>query len=524
MNDIRSQLGQYFSYVDETQGSVDVFDVVENVVPLPIDSTPQVRSGRGGWLVAAAAAVFVVLLIGGFGLLARVINEPDSSPTADDPAVTTTQPATTSTTVTDALEEAPTVAEEIPSAGGNEAPAETPWSAEDLPATAESGTLDTPLGPASWVRLPTDADTMPRSLWRRAPVAWPSGFAVFVGPQWREEGVLPAELWLSTDGIEWRRQALPLDPSAEQASLTRNGDTYWLASLNPNALWRSADGTTWYEYDSAVLNTSGRGWHTNGPMSPPVTAGDLTLSYAHFNKFVSDANGDPNTIPDPREERLYVIGESEITRIDVPWPTFGNVAQGFNSVTLFASDGWVFAYVVNETYSDSGQTESSDMTVWRTRDGNSWTDLGPPSFLSSSPVAGSARFDVFSEMLVVTISNYSDSGGLPEVTAWESTDGINWVPMPPGRPEGTYPVRLGSGWFANDGSIGGNRDGDAWWIHVGDTWVSLEELGTETPGPTVGGQSGCVMGTTGIDQITFLIGSCGHDGSSLWILSLKPTK
>jgi hypothetical protein len=259
-------------------------------------------------------------------------------------------------------------------------------------------------------------------------------------------------------------------------------------------------------------------------MAAPVTAGDLTMSYANFNKFVSDANGDPNTIPDRLEERLYVIGESEITRIDVPWPTFKSVAQGFNYVTLYGSDGWVYAYVVNETSNASGQTESSNMTVWRTNDGASWADIGSPSFLSDSPVAGSVHFDLVAEMLVVTISSaYPESGRLPEAAAWESADGVNWVPMPPGRPGGTYPTRLESGWFASDGDKGGSYFGDTLWMQVSGTWVSLADMGMERLQP-----SDCWVHKTAVGTTTFFrSGGCPGGIASpveqdILILSLPP--
>jgi hypothetical protein len=112
-------------------------------------------------------------------------------------------------------------------------------------------------------------------------------------------------------------------------------------------------------------------------------------------------------------------------------------------------------------------------------------------------------------------------------SAWDTNDGINWTPLPEGLPEGTHPVRLESGWFANDGSIGGSSDGDAWWMHVGNTWVSLAELGMERPGPTVGGQSGCVVSVIAAGHTTFFQGTSqclpGGDSRDLWVLSLDPS-
>ena len=78
-------------------------------------------------------------------------------------------------------------------------------------------------------------------------------------------------------------------------------------------------------------------------------------------------------------------------------------------------------------------------------------------------------------------------------------------------------IRLESGWFANDGSKGGFFDGDVWWMHSGDVWVSPAELGIE---------GRCdLVGTTSVGNTTFFFGYNHVDEPGcpdLWILSLDP--
>lgn len=501
MNDVRSQLDEYFSYVDAEQGSVDVFDVVENVEPLPIESVPYRRSGRGGWRVAAAAAALVLILVGGLALLARVMNDSEDAPVVDDPVVTTTQPAVTSTTVADASDEAPIT-------GGSETPGTTPWSIEDIPADAESGVVDTPLGPAHWLHLTGGTTAVPGHVWGMEALAWPAGFAIFQPPFYtyvgdREE-LHPASLWVSPDGIEWQVEPLPIDPAAVEASLTLDGGAYWLTSTDPNALWRSPDGAIWHEYVPRSLAPPGPSWDSalSGSWldgARLASTGELTVSYVTF----SDDHGGSNTTPDHAVERLYLIGESTIERVDVPWPTFSKVNQGYNFVSLFGAEDWIYAYVVTETSADS-----ADLVVWRTNDGRSWTDLGPLS-VPDQPRSHAVRFATAGDTLTITFFDTSSAGSEHD-TAWQTTDGVNWTPLPSGRPEDTHPLRVESGWFSTVGDQGGRYGGQAWWMNAGDTWVPLEDLSANQfcDGSTI----------TAVDNTTFISGrGCAAD---LWILHL----
>jgi hypothetical protein len=542
MNDIRSQLDEYFSYVDETQGSVDVHDVVEKVVPLPIEPVPGRLSGRGGWLVAVAAAVLVLVLIGGFGLLARVVNETDDAPVVDEPVVTTTQPAVTSTTVTASPAETEEAVVEV----------EAPWSVDDLPAETVVGVIDTPLGPANWVQLSDHSDAVPGDDGRSfEAIKWPSGFAIFQQPD---------QLWVSSDGIDWHIEPLPIPADERDASLTLVDDVYWLVSSGPASLWRSMNGLSWEEYDlsEVIPGAVGLNWEMDHTL--PVTVGDLTLVYASFRSNFPYAEYAPNLTEDGRVcddhvrlaklgrdlfqvvedfgegpdcaeqpvlrmietdtglqvidnntgdelgeilganlndlahvseetlvDRLLIISDGNVAYVEVPWLPTG-------IVTLFSAGEAVYAYV----------DDWSGVTVWRSEDGRAWTNLGPLTIPGG-------WFRLVGDALTV---NYFPPSDDPDArsAAWETTDGVEWSPLPDGRPDGTHPWRIESGWFATTDDEYTWFTGQNWWMNVGDSWVSLDETGhTRCDGSTI----------SAVGNTTFL--TCGNDPTTMWVLNFEPS-
>ncbi|MGI9624121.1 MAG: hypothetical protein ACR2PK_14900 [Acidimicrobiales bacterium] len=93
----------------------------------------------------------------------------------------------------------------------------------------------------------------------------------------------------------------------------------------------------------------------------------------------------------------------------------------------------------------------------------------------------------------------------------------------PDAPEwgGATPVRLASGWFANDGSQGGHVDGDGWWIYLGDQWFSLDEIGIE--GDPDGGGGG--VESTAVGHTTIFYANNHNvigNARNMWILSTEP--
>jgi hypothetical protein len=135
----------------------------------------------------------------------------------------------------------------------------------DIPEDIPSGSLDTPLGPARWVHLSGDAETLPDIL---RPVPVPGGYVsldeggIGYGPcPPREVCHLSAELWSSPDLLRWERRPLPVE--ADLAQLTLAGGQYWLTvngmfqnedgSRDQPSLWRSADTLAWESVDLTHL-------------------------------------------------------------------------------------------------------------------------------------------------------------------------------------------------------------------------------------------------------------------------------
>jgi len=529
---------------------------------------------RRGWVVVAAAAAAALVLFGGLVVLTRTGNSADAPPVVDqiEPEdLVVVNPAETDEP--EATEQAES--EEPP--GDNAGLVDAPWSIADLPQGAEWGTLTTPLGAANWVRLSADQVGLP-ALGKMIP--WPSGFAIFDNFQ----------LWISDNGIEWRTQPLPLDPGQE-AKLTFDDGVYWLIATDgqwtrtTSGFWRSTDGLTWDVVDPQGLLPPGpTGFLWFESHTGPVTAGELTLSYAFYEWHVplndylpvliddydpdrdegcrelraqgagvfqivgqQEDQGCPHQLAlrfeeaDPglrvfdnatgeelgeilgadlshidrlaqngdavTEERLLIIQDNEITPIENPLP--GRFPH------MLGVQDTIYAYV------DAFDTERQQISVWRTTDGRTWTDLGPPSFPQGTAQTEYMNLTSFRDSVVVTLSrgtgiqNCASSGlrCLEIVETLETTDGINWSPsrLVQERPDQIHPIRLDSGWFGNDGASGDNSEGD-WWMGAGDAWVSLADLGIELR------VNSWPIPFTGTQGTTFFFGE-----STMSILNLDPT-
>jgi hypothetical protein len=566
---------QVRDYTEFFQGSIDPVEMEEilhrRIGDGPVRPVGLVRSThRRGWVTAAVAAMVTVIVLGS---VAWFVGSDGDAPAVDEtpPTTAAVTPTTEAAITTDAVEDL--------------VEPEDPRLTEDIPPGVESGTFATAVGAARWVSISGDDSPLPAG---GHLIAWPSGFAIFERPFNLSPPPAPvsrsAQLWVSDDGIEWRVQPLPLDPGAQDASLTLVEGVYWLLSSDPAGLWRSTDGANWDEIDSTGLlppGPTGLVWFSDH--EPPVTGGNLTLSHVSFEADLpfhdwlplliedyepfSDRDESCGTLHESEpgvfqivgqegdqfcphqlalrfeetetglrvldnatgeklgevlgadlshidrlvqqgdaysEENLLIIGDTEITAVETPWPP-SSPTGGRRLQAMFGAQDSIYAYVRNDT----GQ-----VNVWRTSDGHSWTDLGPPSFLKDAPTTIYPQFTSLADSLTVTI--FPQNSNTPPAY-WETTDGVNWSsgPPPEGLPDDMYLLRLESGWFANDGSQGGTSDGDVWWMHAGDAWISLAELG-------IGRCDGANV--TSADNTTFFFGhNSGRGCPHLWILNLDPS-
>jgi hypothetical protein len=510
------------------------------------------------WLIAAAAAAVVLVLVGGLGLLAQRSDRP-----ADAPIVDQVEPETPPVIDPSATTLPPVVEPAEP----DEATGETEGQGllEDLPPDTEFGTLDTPIGQVEWVHLTGDGTTFPP---RGDVIEWPTGFAVL------ERNSGGARLWVSADAIDWQLQPIPIPGDvwqASQASLTSVDGVYWLISSGPASIWSSTDGVSWDEYDLGDVIPGPVGLNWDMHHSSPVTVAGQTLIQAGFGSNFPIADYAPNLREDGRvcdhvrlaqlrsdlfqvvedygegpdcpeqpvlrmietetglqivdndtgdelgmilgadltdmahvteeswDEAILIVDEGGITSIDVPWQ------QGW-VVAMFRGENAVYAYIDHSNHDTETQ-----VAVWRTDDGRTWEEVTPLGFLETAGSIGSARFTELSDGRLVAWNR-----SVPNA-AWETTDGLNWqsVDLPPLPADGdgqALPVPLDSGWFANAGwDLRNYGAGDRWWLKADDTWVTLTDLGIEEGGPEIN--------ATGIDATTFLRANEGRD---MWILRLNP--
>jgi len=153
--------------------------------------------------------------------------------------------------------------------GASASPEATPSYSFTLPAEVpdgiESGTLDTPLGPARWVHLQGNHTTMPDL---PDPVPVPGGYVVF------DES--PPELWSSPDLLTWTRAPLPFH-DAIWARLTLANGIYWLSTGDTVTLWRSTDAVDWEQITTTGLVPPGPpGLYQATGLSAPAMSGDIT--------------------------------------------------------------------------------------------------------------------------------------------------------------------------------------------------------------------------------------------------------
>jgi hypothetical protein len=529
MKTLEQQLLEYGAFHEREQGALSADDAARVRTVLIGDPTVN----RRPWRVVAAAAAAVLILIGGISLLSR--------------------------TGTDL--NAPPAQEQI-----------------DPSQLLESGTVTTPTGDARWVRLTGIGSSVPRGV----AVTWPNGFAIFSsrparlwlspdGVEWQveplpvadgAEGVtltlaggqywllssVPNQIWRSTDGVTWveydsSELRPPIPPGlfgnlfggmSYDPPVTGNGLTLSSAQYRANLpvqeyLSQLIDGFNLFSSRDSSCNRllkvepgvfqvvgqegdqpcphqvslrfeeTGNGLRVHDNATGTIVGELLGADLSHIER-LAQANDGSYT-----EGRILILGNSKITQVESPWPSF-------SLVELFGTDDWVYAYVADRTDTDTR------LTVWRTDDGQSWINLGAPSFLQDAPAPDYVRFWPLEGSLAVTTFNYSDDGSNSNV-GWESPDGITWEPEPSGRPNDTNIVRLESGWFANDGSQGGPYDGNAWWSYIDGTWVSLADLGME--------QTQRCVNATGVENTTFFSrGSCNYreEGArDLWILTLEPS-
>jgi hypothetical protein len=375
----------------------------------------------------------------------------------------------------------------------------------DIPEGVESGTVTTSLGSARWVHLNSSEYLLPS-------LGWLSSNSYEGSPV---DGLivvsdLRSGFWESDDGINWRWEELLDDadywdrnfqfsdgPAEGVVPLVVYVDgsygRYWFINRDPLEM-QTSEGARGSKVDlTGLVPPESDGFTWTLDVSKPLTryTDDGTQSLLHVRFSGPD---------DQVDQRLLVIEhrvEGDDGRyLNVPWDVD-------SVVSLFGTSETLFAYV--------GDSNSNQISVWRSNDGYRWTESGGLNAQLGAPDSSSLKLTVLpaieksirNQVVVATTPGYG----------WESTNGVNWTRAPEGFPGGAELIRLESGWFATDG--------DVWWMHLGDSWVSLADLGMERTG------DGCQVVPRGAGQTTvfFSTGTCTPDSSQegtgdLWIISV----
>lgn len=258
MSTLETQIHDYFAYVDEEQGAVAIATVRERRIgedPVrPIQpATPQPHRPRR-WLIGIAAALVVLLLVGGVAVLVQLVRDSESSPVATTPPVPRTTAVTPQTTV-------PT----------------TPTTAPRTTVTAPPTTVVEPrasvvAGDASltWERVEGVPQDASGPFFKTG-----SGVGTVV-----RNGPFSHSLWASSDLRSWVESDLPVPTPFFEASMLSTASGRWLIGAGPTELWfsRSGESGPWREVDlSGLVLTVPEGLISHPRIGRPALIGAVTL-------------------------------------------------------------------------------------------------------------------------------------------------------------------------------------------------------------------------------------------------------
>jgi hypothetical protein len=408
-------LDAYYSQIDEAQNPIrpnEVAALVDSPVrelPIPVPPDP-----RRGWLVAVAAAVAVLVLVGGAALLLRVIGS--GTPVADP---------TSSLAWSRVLHD-----EEVFGGVGDQVMNSVTAGGPGLVAVGNDGSFLNPdaavwtsVDGITWSRVPHDEAVFGggnrgvNGRWMWSVTAGGPG-VVAVGTA----GDSLAVVWTSPDGITWSRVPhdaavfggesiqVMLSVTAGGPGLVAVGSTGSLRDEDA-AVWTSPDGITWSRvpYDEAVFG---------GATMRSVTAGGPGLVAVGSAELGDDSRAAVWTSPDG------------ITWSRVPHDeaVFGGAGgQWMSSVT--AGGPGLVAVGGSGVGGDQGPTVTRDAVVWTSRDGITWSRVpddeavfGGESFRSMSSVTAGGPG--------LVAVGWDETVGDEDAAVWTSPDGITWSRVP----------------------------------------------------------------------------------------------
>jgi hypothetical protein len=521
--------------------------VDESRVAAIVHQTPQVRRwppqvdlGRFAPMLHATkfVAASVILALTG-GLLLNVL---PVHPVTDESLVgaetATASPTPTPVTATAALTEPPRLADVT-----------TPIITlpDELPDDVESGTIQTPAGPARWIGLSAgsedDSIPLPSDI-----LPWGDGIAGWRGHY--------QELHTTSDGLAWNKPQLPLGgptgPTLRNAEMAYLDGTYVIVDPRSEQVWMTTDPESeWQALDASALSaTLHPGWEAAGRRvgsGPMIIDGQVVFTVESLYRIPRDELGirlhhtkNLRKLPDGRYVlcgghrstcspewvlRIKETPEGLVVRRDATGERLGLIegatldevydGPGGRRVRLFAIEG-DRVVELESTASGLGPLQVNGRV---TAPGGSEPFLRDGTAASSSPGLSSIASEVpagrtmdvrkVGDRLEASYPEQYNHVGHTEA-AWVSRDGVSWTPMPEGAPADSWIEWVGSGWMATqDVFLASGEDTFERWMYLGGKWVSLSPLGDLAQSPAAY--------ASGIDGVTVIASEQG--GRHVWVLT-----
>jgi len=548
LHDLKDQIRDYFEH------NVERFDVESLPEMLHgADNTNDTRHGVGsaaplrrGWLIAAAAAVAVLLVLGGSTLLFGAFRT--SAPVTGTP--TTTQGVVTTTTLEVLV--APTTVEQV---------------TIDVAVSVVPG-----LGRLTWQRVDGDENTIPTNM-----QAGPDGGYVSY------EG---SKVWRSDDGITWIvAESAPEFEGYESVQFKDDWAIGWNRGTS-QLFERNGDSWLPVQLDTASLpQVSGITWN-QGIRFPTESGGVTVIDGSSWGRISwGDVYGTFEVDcgePEPCEEEPYGMWDapSETFRVDNPrtgsplgvlsmvvdgqtisfidtssgetvhtitgsadypadivadqlrrgaglgyqggWISNGDSEQAWTVFpwdsadgVLVVPDGGFAAYEFVYDWEGNPEAPLVRSTVWTSSDGRNWVSNGQPPFSDASADYIGVRGGM-TQLKASVITGYDESTGREFADTWVSTDGVTWRQVESVFPPFVEEQKTEFGWVASDAA-----EGFEFWVSTdGATWYEVEGPG----GSSVPDGQGSGYGGSGAAG-SILYGAVGNDNGprTLWIGTFEPT-
>lgn len=363
---------------------------------------------------------------------------------------------------------------------GNATPA-TVELPREIPEDITSGQLDTSLGPARWVHLSGDAETLPALL---RPVPVPGGYVSLdegghgYGPcPAGEVCQFPAVLWSSPDLLRWERRPLPVD--ADYAQLTLADGEYWLTvngtfenedgSRDQPSLWRSADTLAWESVDLTHLEPpppAAIDWRVE--LGTLAASGDtivvpMTYSAQNATSFLGlpphpegeDKRGEYARLERADDGSYLVLGAYGTEHDRVRFEETDGHLRVFDEETgdeLISHDGIGMDLI--ERWAANGESIPTEQRIAVVRDGRAGSVELPELGAGTIPWG---------------LTLFGTDGGLRAfqtrtdglVQTWSSADGVAWTPDELLGDEIGEPRDVQGVWIGPDGLEAVSSDGDS---------------------------------------------------------------